>query len=107
MNLLGRKFIPLWEIGSDKMKLNINGKTVSVEDKIADTFAQISRTLNNSAVEFLLKLEGVDTDTLSDKELEKKVNAVLVNELKELEYLSRPEIMKATVDFANRKLTED
>lgn len=85
------------------MKINVNGKTVNVDDKIADTFAKISRPLTSNSVEFILKTDGVDIDSLSKSALEKTVNDSLLNELKELEHLSRPETIKAAIDFANRK----
>ena len=85
------------------MKMNVNGMEVKIKDKIADTFAKISRPLTSDSVEFLLSMDGVDIDSLSKSDLEKAVNDSLLKELKELEYLSKPETVQAAINFANRK----
>ena len=85
------------------MKVKVEGRTINVDDKIVDTFAKISRPLTDESVGFMLKMDEIDVSVLSDEELEKATNNSLLNELKELEYLSRPETVQAAIDFANRK----
>lgn len=82
------------------MKININGREVKIKDDVANLYTKYAGVLNESVVKLFLVSDGIDIDKLSDSELEKQIHESIEKELRELEYLSRPEVIKEAIDFA-------
>lgn len=82
------------------MKINVNGREVKIKDDVANLYTKYAGVLNESVVKLFLVSDGIDIDKLSDLELEKQIHASIEKELREREYLSRPEVIKEAIDFA-------
>lgn len=80
------------------MKLVVDNREVQLRDDLASVF----KDLNGHIIEIWLMCDGIDIKALSDKELEQVVIDTLVKEVRELEYLSRPEVVQEAIDFARK-----
>jgi ubiquinone/menaquinone biosynthesis C-methylase UbiE len=85
------------------MKVIVEGRTVEVDEELAEWYNKTAGTFNSTAAEMLLITDGIDIESLTDAELEKQLEASIENELKEREYLSRPEMIEAALAYARSK----
>lgn len=85
------------------MKITVKGREITVDDKLAEIYTTAAGKFDDKMAVFLLETEDVNIDKLSDKELEEQLAKTMLKEAKDREYLSRPEMMQAAAEFADRK----
>jgi hypothetical protein len=85
------------------MKVTVEGRTVEVDDTLAEGYSKVAGTFNSTAAKMLLVTDGIDIKSLTDAELEKQLEASIVDELEVREYLSRPEMIEAALAYARSK----
>lgn len=84
------------------MRVEINGRNVTVDDKLVHAYELAAGKFNDKVAKFLLKTEGYDVTKLTGRELEEKLKETMEKEVKQMEYLSRPEVIKELVEFTRK-----
>jgi hypothetical protein len=80
--------------------MKVSNREIHVNEKIMETFAKISRPINEVSLELILEMDEVKIASLSDEELDKAVEDALLKELSELEKLSREETISEAIAAA-------
>ncbi len=84
------------------MKIRIKGRELTVDDKLVHAYELAAGKFNDTSATFLLEMDGVEIDSLTDEELEAQLKASMENEVKQMEYLSRPEVIAEAVAASKR-----
>jgi hypothetical protein len=85
------------------MKVIVEGRTVEVDDTLAEGYSKVIGKFNSIAAEMLLVTDGIDIKSLTDEELKVKLEESIETELEVREYLSRPEMIEAALAYARSK----
>lgn len=89
------------------MKVTIRGREISVDDHLVETYQIGSGKFNDAVAEFNLEMNGVDIDSLNNEELEKALRNSLIEDIKTMEYLSRPEVREELFKFVRQHYDEE
>lgn len=79
------------------MKVEINGTTIVIDDELVSTYQIAAGKFNDKVAKFLLETEGYDVENLKADELKSKLQLTMLEEIKQREYLSRPEVREKLI----------
>lgn len=82
------------------MKVHVNGKEIIVEDDLVKTYVKAAGGFNDKTVALLFSTEGVDVSEMSEKDLEKRLREIMLDEIKTVAELSSEEMIEAAKKFA-------
>ena len=88
------------------MIVTINNEEIFVDDKLVHAYELAAGKFNDMVAGFLLEMDGIEVDKLTKHELEAELKNSMENEVKQMEYLSRPVVIEELIAFT-RSINQD